>query len=137
MIDRITERWSQNKEDAKLFAQEEFILDVTEAIWEQLEKQELTQAELATALNQTSAHISQLLNGGRNMTLRTLSDIARALGLRPKFLLCDEERYNGKWSQDDTIYSTGQTNPYHVEIDHLSVNDAWSNVVPLRRRQAA
>ena len=47
----------------------------------------MTKADLAKALGQSKAHVTQLLNGGRNMTLRTLSDIAYTMGLRAQVQL--------------------------------------------------
>jgi len=62
--------------------QEELILRATEAVWELLEERCLTKADLASKLGTSRAHVSQLLSGTRNMTLRSLADISIALGVR-------------------------------------------------------
>jgi transcriptional regulator with XRE-family HTH domain len=67
-------------ERERVFAQERLIVSVAEAVWEQLEERGITQAEIANFLGKSKAYVSQILDGSRNMTLRTLSDLAFALG---------------------------------------------------------
>ena len=64
----------------RLFNQEALILEVTEAICGYMEEHEITRVELAKRLGKTKGFVSQLLNGDRNLTLRTLADIVDALG---------------------------------------------------------
>jgi transcriptional regulator with XRE-family HTH domain len=66
----------------KLLAQEELILEVTETICELLENEKVSRKGLADRLGKTKGFISQLLNGGRNLTLRTVADILHALGYK-------------------------------------------------------
>lgn len=77
----------ESKENQRLFAQEGLILEVTEAIWLALEKRRKSKADLARSLETSKAHVTQLLGGGRNMTLRTLADIAYNLNFEPHFQL--------------------------------------------------
>jgi plasmid maintenance system antidote protein VapI len=69
----------KSKEREQLLDQERLLLGVSELLWETMEQQQVSGQELAQRLNCTKSHISQVLNGSRNMTLRTLSDIAGAL----------------------------------------------------------
>ena len=85
----LKERINESEETKREFAQEEFILDVSEEIWALLESQGMTKVEIAEKLNKSQAYISQILNGSRNMTLRTLSDIAFALNCRAQIKLCE------------------------------------------------
>ena len=71
----------------RLVRQEELILDVTERLTDELVQAGVTKAELARRLGRTPGFVSQLLGGGRNLTLRTISDIAVALSVRPYFEL--------------------------------------------------
>lgn len=68
---------------------EGLILEVTEEIWRVMKRRKITKAELAQRVGCGKSHITQLLNGGRNMTLRTLADICTALEHKPRFRLAD------------------------------------------------
>ena len=67
----------------RLLRQEEFILDVTETLTQALQESGVTKAELAKRLKRSPGFVSQVFGGGRNLTLRTISDIAAALSLQP------------------------------------------------------
>ena len=64
------------------FEAERLMLETTEMILHVMEQQGVTRAELATLLGRTRGHVSQVLNGDRNMTLRTLAEILHALDRR-------------------------------------------------------
>lgn len=61
------------------FTQEGLLASVAERIWFLMQKQGVSKAELAKRLGCSKAHVTGLLSGGRNMTLRTLADISYAL----------------------------------------------------------
>ena len=63
----------------KLEAQEDLILQVTEAISVVMEQKGVTKADLAKRMGRSKGFISQCLAGGHNLTLRTIADIAAAL----------------------------------------------------------
>jgi antitoxin component HigA of HigAB toxin-antitoxin module len=79
MNSTLNEWLSAEPERDRLFAQEQLIVAVAENIWEQMENRRISKAEIASALSKSKAFVTQVLNGTRNMTLRTLSDIAFAL----------------------------------------------------------
>lgn len=79
MKDTLNEWIAEVPERERVFAQEQLIVSVAENIWEKMETQGVTKADIAKTLGKSKAFITQCLNGGRNMTLRTLSDIAFAL----------------------------------------------------------
>jgi len=62
-------------EDRRLFEQERVILDVTEMICKLMERANISRKELAEMLGTSQANVTQMLNGTRNMTLRTVSDV--------------------------------------------------------------
>ncbi|ASN68820.1 hypothetical protein 7AX3_78 [uncultured Caudovirales phage] len=64
-------------------ASEELTFDVTEEILIIMEDKGITKKDLADKLGKSKAYISQLLSGSKNMTLRTLSDLCFALGVKP------------------------------------------------------
>lgn len=82
------ERWAGESEThAKLVAEELLIAEVTEAIWQALKEANIDRTELARRMGTSKGYVSQVLNGSRNMTLRTLADICRAIGQKPVFQL--------------------------------------------------
>ncbi len=79
----------------RLLRQEELILDVTETLTQALEAGGMTRAELARRLGRSPGFVSQVFGGGRNLTLRTIADIAAALSRRPALTLsadCETKR---------------------------------------------
>lgn len=63
---------------------ERAILEVTELICELMEREGVRRIDLADRLGKTKGYITQLLEG-RNMTIRTISDICFALGFELHF----------------------------------------------------
>ncbi len=76
----------------RLLRQEELILEVTERLSEALSQEGITKAELARRLGKTKGFVSQVLAGGRNLTLRTIADIADSLKCRIRIQLAKESR---------------------------------------------
>jgi transcriptional regulator with XRE-family HTH domain len=76
------DQYLEDPEFAKLMAQGDLIMEVTETLCELLEKEGVSRKELAERLGKTKGFVSQLLNGGRNLTLRTLADILHVLGYK-------------------------------------------------------
>lgn len=75
----------------KLLAQEELILEVTETICDILEDENISRKELADRLGKSKGFVSQLLNGGRNLTLRTIADNFHVLGYKVTLTTHKEE----------------------------------------------
>jgi transcriptional regulator with XRE-family HTH domain len=73
---------SSSTTNRRLLRQEELILEVTETLAEALAREGITKTELAARLGKTKAFVSQILAGNRNLTLRTLADVAEALHCR-------------------------------------------------------
>ncbi|WP_419933798.1 helix-turn-helix transcriptional regulator [Candidatus Palauibacter sp.] len=75
-------RQTATPEARRLYEEERLILWATEAIAETIEEQGRTRADVAKALGTSRPNVTQLLNGSRNMTLRTLAALAHACGMR-------------------------------------------------------
>lgn len=75
----------------RLLGQEELILEVTEVLSQALEKEGITKKDLAERLGKTQGFVSQILAGGRNLTLRTIADVADALECRIR-IRCEKTR---------------------------------------------
>jgi transcriptional regulator with XRE-family HTH domain len=88
----------------RLLREEELILEVTEELSRLLEKEAVTKAELARRLGKTKGFVSQVLAGGRNLTLRTIADVADVLGYRI-LVSSSKETKNNKRQESSSVYS--------------------------------
>ncbi len=76
----------------RLVRQEALILEVTEKLTQALDEAGITRTELAERLGRTPGYVSQVFGGGRNLTLRTVADIAAALSMRPTLTLVPQNK---------------------------------------------
>ncbi len=92
MAQSVYEVMTAGQEAKRLFQQERTILDVTELICEEMNKQGITKAQLAKKMGVSRSAITQMLAGERNMTLRLVSDALFVLGkkLHPMIGRLDE-----------------------------------------------
>lgn len=81
------DEYLKDKEFARIMAQEDLIMDVTENFCRIIEEEKLTRSKLAHIMGKTKGYVSQLMNGNRNITLRVLSDVAYHLGYNVKVVL--------------------------------------------------
>jgi transcriptional regulator with XRE-family HTH domain len=89
-----------SQEARRLYEQERLVAWVTEAISRLMESRKISKAELAELLGTSRANVTQMLSGGRNMTLRTLADVACVLGARVTVEL--SPRPQDQWKQPPT-----------------------------------
>lgn len=89
----------------QIYAQEKLLVDVTEEILYEMAQQNVSKAMLAKKLKRSKSFVTRLLNGEHNMTLRTLSDVCFALGLKPKVYINEEahEQELSGWQQAQEI----------------------------------
>lgn len=80
MSKTLVEQFTSSDEGMKLFQQEKLILEFTEMICSLMNESHMSRSELADKLGTSQSHITQVLDGNRNMTLKTASDLAWALG---------------------------------------------------------
>jgi transcriptional regulator with XRE-family HTH domain len=74
---------ANDKEYDTLVAENRFVTDIQMEIERAMEDQNISQAELARALEISEARVSQVLAGnGKNLQARTIARIAHILGLR-------------------------------------------------------
>ena len=76
------ERLAATSNARRVHEQERLIVEVFEVLAEAMQDADLSKADLAKALGVSRAHVTQLFGGQRNATLRTVSDIAWACGVR-------------------------------------------------------
>jgi transcriptional regulator with XRE-family HTH domain len=72
----------QDPERHRIFEQESLAIEATELISTLLKERQVNKAELAKRIGKSKAYVTQLLSGGRNMTLHTFADLAFALGYK-------------------------------------------------------
>ena len=75
----LTEKLTESQEGMRLYQQERAILEVTELICQLMDEQNVSRSELARCLGTTKSYVTQFLDGRRNMTIRTISDVFTAL----------------------------------------------------------
>lgn len=75
----LIKKLTHTPEGMRLYLQERSILGVTELISQLMQEHRVTKAELARRLEKSKAFVTHLLNGRRNMTVRTISDVMWAL----------------------------------------------------------
>lgn len=107
------QRWvNESPERAREYARESLIIAVSEEIFAALEASNLSKAELAEALGTSKSHVSQLLSGARNMTLRSLADIGFALKRKPCFKL-PKESEPAAWA-DEVGFGVRRRLQFHI-----------------------
>jgi len=100
---------------------EKVILEVLDAIYERMEKLEISAAELARKLGVSRSRVSTVLKGKHSMRLDTLIAIADALDAEVKIVLnCKKEnskdslKYLDLNDEKDTSFSSGEEYDYSL-----------------------
>lgn len=75
MASTLIDRLFETPQEKKLLQRETAIMEVTEFICAVMEEDGVSRAELARRLGTSPANVSQVLDGERNMTISTISDI--------------------------------------------------------------
>jgi transcriptional regulator with XRE-family HTH domain len=106
---------SSGADQRRLLRQEELILDATETICMVMSENNISRSELAKRLGKSRAFVTQILSGGRNLTLRTLSDVADALDCRTRITMIQRKAsariiHHGTWSSNrfDVVVTTAE-----------------------------
>jgi transcriptional regulator with XRE-family HTH domain len=74
----------EDPEFRRLLSVEALVAEASEAIAKLMDEQNISKADLARRLNKSRAWVTQLLSGSANMTVRTLAELAYALGAEVK-----------------------------------------------------
>lgn len=100
----------RDPEFRKEFAIEKFVAECTEVLARVMHEKQVSKADLARRLGKSRAWVTQLLSGGRNVTARTLAEVAFALdvelrlgsSLPPTNMTRQERRRNGSIPADSS-----------------------------------
>ena len=125
------DKFLENEDFRKLAAQEDFIMDVTESFHELLQRENISKTSLAKLTGKTKGFISQILNGGRNLTLRSISDLAYAVGYRA---IVNFEKVGQKHESHSMDFNWGHTQ--RQMLQKFSVTDDYSCSPDYRERVA-
>jgi DNA-binding Xre family transcriptional regulator len=87
------EQFAATPDGRRLLRQEELIFDTTDALGMALENSGMNKVQLAKKLGKTKAFVTQLLGGGRNLTLRTIADVCYALNCRAQIRIIPLDSY--------------------------------------------
>jgi transcriptional regulator with XRE-family HTH domain len=64
----------------RIYEREALAFEAAELISRLMEEQQVSKTDLARRVGTSKSHVTQLLSGSRNMTLRTLAELAFAVG---------------------------------------------------------
>jgi len=79
---------------SKVYDCEALIMNVTEDILVAMESKNVSKADLAKLMNKSKSFVTQTLSGSRNMTLRTLSEIAFNLNIDVKISFKNKRQHS-------------------------------------------
>jgi len=100
------ETWAEEK----LFSREELIYNVTEDLLVIMEELGITKNELAKKIGKSKSYVTQVLNGSRNMTLGTLSDLCMELKTKPKISFSGHSMESEDYKQFQVYWHNENTN---------------------------
>lgn len=107
----------------KAMASESLVEEAAELISRLMHEQKLSKADLARKLCKSRAWVTQLLDGTANMTVRTLADVAFALGAEVKLTANLPE-----WGQSAKMQpARAQTKLYTVKPSKGQMNDPFGD----------
>lgn len=82
-MNKVFNNWFGDSEEAKkLYAQESLIIDTSEDFLTLMDDAGFTKSKLSKQMGKSKSFVTQSLNGKRNLTLRTLADMAYAIGAK-------------------------------------------------------
>lgn len=117
----------QSEYDKKLYNREALMMDVTEDFLVVMEDMEVNKSDLAKMLCKSKSFISQTLSGSRNITLRTLADMAYVLGVKVKVSFEPNiEQSKNTFNDDDYFVNAANNvglivNPFDASQDNKVV----------------
>jgi transcriptional regulator with XRE-family HTH domain len=136
-----------DEDDRRLLAQETLLLEAQEMVVELMQTAHMNRGQLARALGKSNGFVTQLLSGERNMTLRTLADLAGATGHRVELRATPSEQPKRYPALGTSVLNTGLEDAYRnmymqfrtAPGDDVQIVRATSSQLPshLRRRRPA
>jgi antitoxin component HigA of HigAB toxin-antitoxin module len=78
----VFEQFLSSAQNRKIYEQERLLVDAAELLSLVMEKRHVSRAQLASKLGKSKAHVTQVLRGNENLTLRTLAECFWVLDCR-------------------------------------------------------
>lgn len=100
-------------EERRFYEQEALIGMATERLSEMMHEKDLSKADLARLLGTSRAYVTNLLSGRTNLTLRTLADVAVAMGYRVE--IKHEPLRTGEFITSPLLRGTHTTKVHRIE----------------------
>jgi plasmid maintenance system antidote protein VapI len=126
----LVDEYMEDKEFERLMMQEDVIMEVTEDICGIMDEEGINRSTLAKIMGKTKGYISQVLNGRKNLTIRSMVDIAYNLGyevhlnFRKRVSDKKTEQINFTWDmrskKGPTIRQEGMADDYHIRCPRLA-----------------
>lgn len=119
-----------DKEAQKLYEEEGFVLEVTEAICELMQKQSIKRVELANRLGVDKSYVTNLLDGSSNMTLKTIADVLFCLDSRARIQIEPLREAIEDFSEVSDILVSSKSNdykPYNLRVPQVKISRSEKN----------
>lgn len=128
-MNSILDAFLQDDAFARSYRHEELIVDVTESIYKIMRQKDMNKSDLAKATGLSKARITKLLDGSANMTLKSISDIAFALGVTPKVFVDDAVLQAEEKLKDSTLVQSAVLNALSLEQAAVTLNSLKSDII--------
>src|SRR5260370_33045241 len=109
MVKSQDEELMRDPEFRRLAAVEVLTLEATELIAELLQHHHMNKSDLAKLLGKSRAYVTQMLSGSSNLTIKTLAEVAFALGAEVRLKPVPAAGSQLTWTPDPA-----RPNPYRI-----------------------
>lgn len=89
----------------RAYMEERLIVEATEGLWAALSHRGIKKSELAAKLKVQRSHVTQTMDGQRNLTLKTLAAFAWALGAEVTIDIRPAE-FNERYVETHSVFET-------------------------------
>ena len=120
-----------SERNRRLLREEALIQEAAEAVSVVMQEEGVSKAQLARRMGRTKGFITQLLSGGRNLTLRTLASVADALEARVTITV-SKDRDSRSVSSESPAWRVSKIEPQSFHWSQLPVRRGSSVSMPLR-----
>ena len=110
---------TEKKKDERYYGNA-LVLDASIELEKALKRVELTQKALAEKMGATESYVSQVLGGGKNITLKTLARFAFNLGFMLRLELCPLDDMNRRTDKQRSLWDAEASAPKAKALDKFN-----------------